>query len=158
MLSKHYESTVIDGRTWLLVHMSLGVWSTSSGTHQVVVIQKRELETPFSNWVELILNTISVILNQSKYSKYWNMIAQPRPTKSCLKTANYDIKSDWDIDEPHDKKDGCTNGEQSDACKYQSRYVHVYHGIFVITYKTSYVFTKAEWMQHLCRVKHVSRW
>ena len=37
MLSKRYESTEVDRRTWL--HVPSGThWSTSSDTHQVVVI------------------------------------------------------------------------------------------------------------------------
>ena len=39
MLSKRYESTAVDRRTWLRVR-SLTHWSTSSDTHQVVEIQK----------------------------------------------------------------------------------------------------------------------
>ena len=39
MLSKRYESTEVDRRTWL--HVPSGThWSTSSDTHQVVEIQK----------------------------------------------------------------------------------------------------------------------
>ena len=35
MLSKHYESTEVERRTWL--HVPSGkLWSTSSDTHQVV--------------------------------------------------------------------------------------------------------------------------
>ena len=41
MLSKRYESTVVDRRTWLHV-LSGTLWSTSSDTHQVVEIIKRE--------------------------------------------------------------------------------------------------------------------
>ena len=42
MLSKRYESTVVDRRTWL--HVLLGtLWSTSSDTHKVVEIIKRDL-------------------------------------------------------------------------------------------------------------------
>ena len=38
MLSKRYESTEVDRRTWL--HVPSGIhWSTSSDTHQVVEIQ-----------------------------------------------------------------------------------------------------------------------
>ena len=38
MLSKHYESTEVDRRSWL--HVPSGTnWSTSSDTHQVVEIQ-----------------------------------------------------------------------------------------------------------------------
>ena len=46
MLSKHYESTEVDRRTWL--HVPSGTpWSTSSDTHQdkaannVIIIWKR---------------------------------------------------------------------------------------------------------------------
>ena len=49
MLSKRYESTDVDRRTWL--HMPSGTrLSTSSGTHQVVEIQKEtstKMYTPF---------------------------------------------------------------------------------------------------------------
>ena len=49
MLSKLYESTEVDRRTWL--HMPSGThWSTSSDTHQVVEIQKEtssKMYTPF---------------------------------------------------------------------------------------------------------------
>ena len=39
MLSKHYESTEVDRRTWL--HVPSGThWSTSSDNHQVVEINK----------------------------------------------------------------------------------------------------------------------
>ena len=39
MLSKRYESTEVNRRTWL--HVPSGThWSTSSDTHQVVDIQK----------------------------------------------------------------------------------------------------------------------
>ena len=42
MLSKRYESIEIDRRTWL--HVPSGtLWSTSSDTHQVVVIYKKRL-------------------------------------------------------------------------------------------------------------------
>ena len=41
MLSKRYKSTEVDRRTWL--HVPSGThWSTSSDTHQVVEIQKRD--------------------------------------------------------------------------------------------------------------------
>ena len=49
MLSKRYESTEVDRRTWL--HVPSGThWSTSSDTHQLVEIQKEtstKLYTPF---------------------------------------------------------------------------------------------------------------
>ena len=49
MLSKRYESTEVDRRTWL--HVPSGThWSTSSDTHQVVEIQietSTKMFTPF---------------------------------------------------------------------------------------------------------------
>ena len=49
MLSKRYESTEVDRRTWL--HVPSGtLWSTSSDTHQVVEILKEtttKMCTPF---------------------------------------------------------------------------------------------------------------
>ena len=39
MLSKRYESTEVERRTWLHVHVPSGkLWSTSSDTHQVVEV------------------------------------------------------------------------------------------------------------------------
>ena len=49
MLSKRYESTEVDRRTWLLVPSGTH-WSTSSDTHQVVEIQIEtftKMYTPF---------------------------------------------------------------------------------------------------------------
>ena len=49
MLSKRYESTEVDRRTWLHVP-SETPWSTSSDTHQVVEIKKEtstKMYTPF---------------------------------------------------------------------------------------------------------------
>ena len=52
MLSKRYESTEVDRRTWL--HVPSGThWSTSSDTHQVVEIQ---IETS----TKIILMTFSL--------------------------------------------------------------------------------------------------
>ena len=49
MLSKRYESTEVNRRTWL--HVPSGThWSTSSDTHQVVEIQI-ETSTKMSNSV-----------------------------------------------------------------------------------------------------------
>ena len=49
MLSKHYESTEVDRRTWQ--HVPSGThWSTSSDIHRVVEIQKEtstKMYTPF---------------------------------------------------------------------------------------------------------------
>ena len=49
MLSKRYESTEVDSRTWLLVP-SGNLWSTSSDIHKVVEIPKdisTKMYTPF---------------------------------------------------------------------------------------------------------------
>ena len=49
MLSKRYEWTEVDRRTWL--HVPSGThWSTSSDTHQVVEIQ---IETSTTNNVQI---------------------------------------------------------------------------------------------------------
>ena len=60
MLSKRYESTDVDRRTWL--HVPSGThWSTSSDTHQVVEIQietSTKMYTPFLNRIELTTWTI----------------------------------------------------------------------------------------------------
>ena len=49
MLSKRYESTEVDSRTWL--HVPSGIrWSTRSDTHQIVEIRKEtstKMYTPF---------------------------------------------------------------------------------------------------------------
>ena len=49
MLSKRYESTEVDRRTWL--HLPSGThWSTSSNTHQLVEIEtdtSTKMYTPF---------------------------------------------------------------------------------------------------------------
>ena len=62
MLSKRYESTEVDRRTWL--HVPSGThWSTSSDTHQVVVIQietSTKMYTPFLNRIEGI-STCTII-------------------------------------------------------------------------------------------------
>ena len=59
MLSKRYESTEVDRRTWL--HVPSGThWSTSSDTHQVVEIQietSTKMYTPFLIGLNLNLNT-----------------------------------------------------------------------------------------------------
>ena len=52
MLSKRYESTDVDRRTWLHVP-SWTYWSTSSDTHQVVEIQ---IETSTKMYTPLCLH------------------------------------------------------------------------------------------------------
>ena len=84
MLSKRYESTEVDRRTWL--HVPSGThWSTSSDTHQVVEIQKEtsiKMYTPFNT--DLINNMdhmriwgtepSSVILGQKSSLKSWKVM------------------------------------------------------------------------------------
>ena len=54
MLSKRYESTEVDRRTWL--HVPSGThWSTSSDTHQVVEIQ---IETSTRQVQEILVSTL----------------------------------------------------------------------------------------------------
>ena len=60
MLSKRYESTEVDRRTWLHVHSGTH-WSTSSDTHQVVEIQIEtsiKMYTPFLIGLTLTIWTI----------------------------------------------------------------------------------------------------
>ena len=58
MLSKRYESTEVDRRTWL--HVPSGThWSTSSDIHQVVEIQKRDF-----------YSAVCIILNRIKFTKW----------------------------------------------------------------------------------------
>ena len=64
MLSKRYKSTEVDRRTWL--HVPSGTpWSTSSDTHQVVEIHKRD----FYSDVYTILNRIKFMIWQNKNCK-----------------------------------------------------------------------------------------
>ena len=77
MLSKRYESTEVDRRTWL--HVSPGThWSTSSDTHQVVEIKKRLLLRCIYHFNSDLINIMehmrisgtepsSVILRQTKW-------------------------------------------------------------------------------------------
>ena len=72
MLSKGYESTAVDRRTWL--HVPLGThWSTSSDTHQVVEIQietSTKMYTPFFKRIKLTIWTICAfrVLNPRQWS------------------------------------------------------------------------------------------
>ena len=72
MLSKRYESTEVDRRTWL--HVSSGtLWSTSNDTHQVVKIQKEvstKMYTPFSNRFLLRIWTLA-------HFGYWTLVGDP---------------------------------------------------------------------------------
>ena len=73
MLSKRYESTEVDRRTWL--HVPSGThWSTSSDTHQVVEIQietSTKMYTPFFIGIELTIWTRCAfrVLNPRQLSK-----------------------------------------------------------------------------------------
>ena len=92
MLSKRYESTEVDSRTWL--HVPSGTpWSTSSDTHQVVEIKKKRLilrcihhfkSDEIYNMDHMRISGTepsSVILNQTK-NKVQNMRSD---TKRCQK-------------------------------------------------------------------------
>ena len=76
MLSKRYESTEVDRRTWL--HVPLGThWATSSDTRQVVEIQigtSTHMYTPFLIRLEKKTNRIffqSVQYRNKHISKSW---------------------------------------------------------------------------------------
>ena len=72
MLSKRYESTLVDRRTWL--HVPSGThWPTSSDTYQVVKIQietSTKMYTPFLNRIKLTTWTICAfrVLNPRQWS------------------------------------------------------------------------------------------
>ena len=66
MLSKRYESTEVDRRTWL--HVPSGTpWSTSSDTHQVVEIQ---IETSIKTYTPN--DTLIKDVNRLIYKFLWN--------------------------------------------------------------------------------------
>ena len=90
MLSKRYESTEVDRRTWL--HVPSGThWSTSSDTHKEVEIQietSTKMYTPIfeSDWINDIdhmrisgTEPSSVILSQTSNLKSWKVTI-----KKCL--------------------------------------------------------------------------
>ena len=66
MLSKRYESTEVDRRTWL--HVPSGThWSTSSDTHQVVEIQietSTKMYTPFLIGLPIRLISFNVFMKR----------------------------------------------------------------------------------------------
>ena len=72
MLSKRYESTEVDRRTWL--HVPWGThWSTSSDTHKDVEIQieaSTKMYTPF---------LIGLNLRNGPYAHfgYWTLVSDP---------------------------------------------------------------------------------
>ena len=74
MLSKRYESTEVDRRTWL--HVPSGThWSTSSDIHQVVEIQIEtftKIYTPF---------LIGLNLRYGSYAHfgYWTLVSNLKP-------------------------------------------------------------------------------
>ena len=66
MLSKRYESTEVDRRTWL--HVPSGThWSTSSDTHQVVEIQ---IETSTKMWFLFSMWYHFLIIHSNSKSYY----------------------------------------------------------------------------------------
>ena len=84
MLSKRYESTEVDRRTWL--HVPSGThWSTSSDTHQVVEIQI-ETSTATSSFGDVSLNLSNVVAPNSRDVS--------RPFLKSLKTVAFSIVGD----------------------------------------------------------------
>ena len=74
MISKHYEATEVDRRTWLNVPSGTH-WSTSSDTHQVVEIQietSTKMSTSFSIGLNLRYRTYV-------HFGYWTFISDPEP-------------------------------------------------------------------------------
>ena len=68
MLSKRYESTEVDRRTWL--HVPSGThWSTSSDTHQVVEIQI-ETSTKMHTPLNLFSISLSFVMVISMFSSF----------------------------------------------------------------------------------------
>ena len=71
MLSKRYESTEVDRRTWL--HVPSGThWSTSSDTHQVVEIQietSTKMYTPFLIGLNVMLKITCLGICRTKAFK-----------------------------------------------------------------------------------------
>ena len=86
MLSKRYESTEVDRRTWL--HVPSGThWSTSSDTHQVVEIQietSTKMYTPFLNRIEWTTWTICAfrVLNPRQWS-WAKQVVKKLLTQGC---------------------------------------------------------------------------
>ena len=67
MLSKCYESTEVDRRTWL--HVPSGTpWSTSSDTHQVVEITKGPLIRCIRHFKSDLINKIDGVINPQNYN------------------------------------------------------------------------------------------
>ena len=65
MLSKRYESTRVDRRTWL--HVPSGThWSTSSDTQQVVEIQIESVPE-IKEWVICSMHTVFMKCYDTKY-------------------------------------------------------------------------------------------
>ena len=68
MLSKRYESTEVDRRTWL--HVPSGThWSTSSDTHQVVEIQ---IETS-TKMYKVFISFVVVVISLNDIAGYRNI-------------------------------------------------------------------------------------
>ena len=70
MLSKHYGSTEVDRRTWLLVPPGT-LWSTSSDTHQVVEIQKEasaKMYTPCQKCQNKVKARRDGVINPQNYN------------------------------------------------------------------------------------------
>ena len=67
MLSKRYKSTEVDRRTWL--HVPSGTpWSTSSDTHQVVVIWIKTSTKMYAPFLKEQVNEFAEAVQQIFYS------------------------------------------------------------------------------------------
>ena len=74
MLSKRYESTEVDRRTWL--HVPSGThWSTSSDTHQVVEIQ---IETSTKMYTPFLIG-LNLPYGPYTHFGYWTLVSDPSP-------------------------------------------------------------------------------
>ena len=109
MLSKRYESTEVDRRTWL--HVPSGThWSTSSDTHQVAEIQietSTKMYTPFLIGLNLRygpyqINSIKIInfilfsaLKLTKVEYAWKFFRQFDQIKKTMKSINVVFELTW---------------------------------------------------------------
>ena len=74
MLSKRYESTEVDRRTWLYVPSGTR-WSTSSDTHQVVEIQ---IETSTKMFTPFLIG-LNYWYGPYAHFGYWTLVSDPLP-------------------------------------------------------------------------------
>ena len=72
MLSKRYESTEVDRRSWL--HVPSGThWATSSDTHQIVEIQ---IETSTKMYTPFLIR-FNLQLEPYAHFRYWTLVSDP---------------------------------------------------------------------------------